>query len=114
MDEMTLTLNSPITEEQWDAITDVDFDRTDRIRFSTKHGKKVEFVKAPQWILCSERMPEEEVDVLVTLECGDLDIAQWEFNKWADEPGIEWWDGEYRVHPIAWMKLPEPYKEDDE
>lgn len=44
-DEISLKLNSPITEEQWDAITDVDFEYTDRIWFSTKHGKKVEFVK---------------------------------------------------------------------
>ena len=45
MDEMTLTLNSPITEEQWDALTDVDFDNTDEIYFHTKHGKEVYFVK---------------------------------------------------------------------
>ena len=45
MDEMTLTLSSPITEEQFDAITDVDFDNTDRIWFHTKHGKDVVFVK---------------------------------------------------------------------
>ena len=53
MDEMTLTLNSPITEEQWDAITDVDFDHTDKIWFHTKHGKDVEFVKQRKgkWIL---------------------------------------------------------------
>lgn len=44
-DEVTLTLNSPITEEQWDAITDVDFDNTEAITFYTKHGKEVEFVK---------------------------------------------------------------------
>ena len=52
MSEMTLTLNSPITEEQWDAITDVNFDNTDRIWFHTKHGKEVEFVKRKQgkWI----------------------------------------------------------------
>lgn len=46
MDEMTLTLNSPITEEQWDAITDVDFEHTNEITFHTKHGKIVKFVKA--------------------------------------------------------------------
>lgn len=46
MDEMTLTLNSPITEEQWDAITDVDFEHTNEIAFYTKHGKEVRFVKA--------------------------------------------------------------------
>lgn len=45
MDQMTLTLNSPITEEQGDMITDVDFDYTDNITFHTKHGIKVEFVK---------------------------------------------------------------------
>ena len=58
MDEMTLTLSSPITEEQFDAITDVDFDNTDRIWFHTKHGKDVEFVKRKEgkWIEehCSE------------------------------------------------------------
>ena len=57
-DEMTLTLSSPITEEQFDAIADVDFDNTDRIWFHTKHGKDVEFVKRKKgkWIedLCSE------------------------------------------------------------
>lgn len=45
-DEFTLTLNSPITEEQWDIITDVDFDNTNEITFHTKHGKEVKFVKA--------------------------------------------------------------------
>lgn len=46
MDETTLTLNSPITEEQWDTMTDVDFRRTNEIIFITKHGKEVKFVKA--------------------------------------------------------------------
>ena len=45
MDEFSFTLNSPITEEQWDMITDVDFDHTNEIMFRTKHGKEVEFVK---------------------------------------------------------------------
>ena len=57
MDEMTLTLNSPITEEQWDAITDVDFEHTNEITFHTKHGKEVKFVKAsaqPEIIHCKD------------------------------------------------------------
>ena len=45
MDKMTLELNSPITEEQWDLLEDVDLDNTERIYFHTKHGKEVEFVK---------------------------------------------------------------------
>ena len=50
-DTFELTLNNPITEEQWDTITDVDFDRTDHITFHTKHGKEVEFTKV---ILCKD------------------------------------------------------------
>lgn len=41
-DEITLTLNSPITDEQFDAITDVDMENTPRIFFHTKNGKEVE------------------------------------------------------------------------
>lgn len=44
-DTFELTLNNPLTEEQWDMIADVDMERTDRITFHTKHGKEVEFAK---------------------------------------------------------------------
>jgi hypothetical protein len=44
-DTFEFTLNNPLTEEDWDMISDVDFDRTDRITFHTKHGKEVEFQK---------------------------------------------------------------------
>lgn len=44
-ERISLTLNSPITDEQWDMITDVDLDHTDRMWFHTKHGKEVEFAK---------------------------------------------------------------------
>lgn len=44
-DTFEFTLNNPLTEEQWDQIADVDFDRTNRIWFHTKHGKEVEFAK---------------------------------------------------------------------
>lgn len=44
-DEFTCTLNNLLTEEEWDMISDVDFDRTERVWFHTKHGKDVEFAK---------------------------------------------------------------------
>lgn len=44
-DLIEIALNSPITEEQWDAITDVDFEHANKIWFHTKHGKIVEFAK---------------------------------------------------------------------
>lgn len=55
-EQFTLKLNSPITEEQWDAIADVDFDHTDNIWFHTKNGKDVEFVKRKKgkWIVKGE------------------------------------------------------------
>lgn len=43
--ELTIRLNSPLTEEQWDMIADTEFDHTKNIWFTTKHGKMVEFVK---------------------------------------------------------------------
>ena len=45
MSELTLQLDSPITDEQWDAIADVNFEHTHNIWFHTKSGKDVEFVK---------------------------------------------------------------------
>lgn len=57
MDEVTLTLSSPMTEEQWDMIADYDFNYTNEITFRTKHGKTVRFVKEsaqPKIIRCKE------------------------------------------------------------
>lgn len=54
-DTFEFTLNNPLTEEQWDMISDVDFDRTDRITFHTKHGKEVEFAKVIRCKDCKHR-----------------------------------------------------------
>lgn len=69
MDEMTLTLNSPITEEQWDDITDADFDCTDRIWFHTKHGKDVEFVKQRKGKWLPDNTTYEKFWYFVCSEC---------------------------------------------
>lgn len=77
-----LTLNSPITEEQWDVITDVDFDNTDKISFHTKHGKEVEFVKRirGRWI----HMSDSDGDYYCCSQCGEelprysLETATWD------------------------------------
>ena len=58
-DTFELTLNNPLTEEQWDMIADVDFDRTDRIWFHTKHGKEVEFTKVIRCKDCTNHEPED-------------------------------------------------------
>lgn len=44
-DEITMTMNFPLAEEEWDIIMDCDLENTASITFHTKHGKEVEFVK---------------------------------------------------------------------
>lgn len=79
-----------------------------------------------KWIPCSERLPEEEIEVLVTrkfLGCKDgshgwnnhippstyVEVAQYFCGEW------EALSDEYKIarnrhtNPIAWMPLPEPY-----
>ena len=114
-DELTLTLSSPITEEEWDLISDVDFDHTDRIWFNTKHGKKVEFVKIPRWIPCSERLPEDDSIVLVYYNDPREEVlCLW--LGWHEMDNVWYIDGnahssEYGNEVIAWMPLPAPYTE---
>ena len=50
--EITMQLSHPLTEEQWDTITDVDLEHTNSICFHTKHGKDVEFVKVVRCKYC--------------------------------------------------------------
>lgn len=63
-----------------------------------------------QWIPCSEQLPEEGTDVLITDEDGDIDIARYEYNSWSEDPIVEWWSNEYRTYAVAWMPLIEPYE----
>lgn len=66
MEETTLTctLNSPLTDDDWDKITDVDFDNTSAVTFRTKHGKEVEFVKVVRCKDCENSYVFEPWDVL--------------------------------------------------
>ena len=45
MDSFTLRLRSPLTDDDWNKITDTDFNYTDEVFFRTNFGKEVEFVK---------------------------------------------------------------------
>lgn len=64
-----------------------------------------------KWILCSERMPKRDIDVLVTRQYKDgrrdTDVAYYLHGEWyiaTDEWTID--------NVIAWAHLPKPYKGD--
>ena len=81
----------------------------------------------PQWIPCSERLPEEHIGFyLVTIQkrritalnvvgCDnmvyDIDIARWDYDRRVPQCGYHWCKAD---KVIAWMPLPEPYREDGE
>ena len=56
-----------------------------------------------EWIPITERMPEENVDVLVTIDNGEYEP----YVAVSFSSDAMWLFGEY---VIAWAELPEPYK----
>ena len=71
---------------------------------------EVEKEQSNGWVPCSERLPEKKGDYLVT--CNDGKVRVWWFVV-ADDFKC-WLEGVGNLKPIAWMPLPEPYKEDEE
>lgn len=71
-------------------------------------------IEVPQWIPCSEMLPEENEEVLVCDEDGTMEVCGIEMFgrgiglKWTDKNGYECW-----LDVVAWMPLPQPYKETD-
>ena len=65
-----------------------------------------------QWIPCSERLPKEYGNYLITKHNGDVDVGTIDPKKkgvWSacDADGFYW-----IREVVAWMPLPEPYKEE--
>lgn len=70
-----------------------------------------------QWTPCSERLPEEGKDVLLTYK-NNMVVGNWEDIcgdvTWYANSGDGWFTATESVDndgiPIAWMPLPEPWK----
>lgn len=60
MSEITFRLNSPLTDEDWNLITDAEFEHSDSVTFTTPSGKEVEFRKVVrgEWVLNDDQVYE--------------------------------------------------------
>ena len=61
------------------------------------------------WIKCSDRLPENQLRVLVKTDKSPLVVGWLMFGEWYTDFG----QGYGRLDVIAWQPLPEPYKERD-
>ena len=71
-----------------------------------------EIPSAQRWIPVSERMPEEDVEVLACNEDGDMEVVSCSYSTEIDGAVI-WFTSGWRFGKVlAWMPLPEAYKEE--
>lgn len=68
----------------------------------------------PRWIPVSERLPEEETDVLICNRNGDIALSRGSYSTEVENDFI-WYTSGWRFGKvIAWMPLPEPYNTESE
>ena len=67
----------------------------------------VEILEQTRWIPVSERLPEDEQQILISLTW-DNDITEVRQGNIGD---IKYWKWYNHITSIAWMPLPEPYRE---
>ena len=67
----------------------------------------------PKWIPCSERLPEEGDVVLICSKIGVIDFGKRKGDKWVWLAEALWDYWQETEDLIAWMPLPEAYKESD-
>ncbi len=73
-------------------------------------GAKLDFHCRPMWIPVTERLPEDDTEVLVYLFENNKSpyIAWLSDGRWHTED----FEVEREDEPVAWMPLPEPWKND--
>ena len=67
----------------------------------------------PQWISVTERLPEKQERVLTVDKYGSICVSEW--LPYVDDDLYGWMSDIHELENdiIAWMPLPEPFREDD-
>lgn len=93
MSEYEMTLNSPMTHDDWAKITDANMEHTKSVTFQTEGGKCVEFVKV---VRCKDCKYYQTDDVKCPCNIGlENPVPDAEYT-WVPEPDWFCADGERR------------------
>ena len=91
----------------------------DAIEELMRRCEQFQYMPPPAWIPVTERLPEIDMDYphhedyLVQYDSGNMDVASWSnVNRfWTDHVTEPHWNCVQFAEVIAWMPLPEPWKE---
>ena len=96
----------PFTEEQIQTMQELEDAQLEKAYELGKADK-------PKWIPVSERLPEEGDVVLICSKIGAIDFGKRKSDKWVWLAEALWDYWQETEDLIAWMPLPEAYKESD-
>lgn len=103
--EMTFTIEDADLDKLHDVLKDINVMECPWLEVQDKHGNKARYYREPQWIPCSERLPEKEGRYLVTNNRIGAWIVDFDFY---DSFNKKWY---YNQNVVAWLPTIAPYEE---
>ena len=102
--EMTFTVEDADLDKLHEVLKDINVKECPWFEVQDKHGNKAKYHREPQWIPCTERLPEPRIDVWCNSDMGQM-VGYYEEN-------VETWYGRdyLELMVTAWMPLPDPYR----